>query len=189
MGIFTYIGNVVTRRFAHWKDANNQTIAELWERASRFPEPIKIPFQDFIVSCTSLMDALLGPHKGRQRLIKKDSLRITRQQFARMHAVMLESLAGMFLQLNPSFSESFKGALAILTGQNPDQSRIIQLTEAMDEPDVMAIGCAAWEEIIMIAESVQGTTALDAYPFVKLLGTLGVESFKQIRAKLAAASR
>ena len=95
----------------------------------------------------------------------------------------------MFLQLNPSFSEPFKGALAILTGQNPDQSRVIQLTEGMDEPDLMAIGCAAWEDISIIAESVQGTTAHDAYPFVTLLGALGVESFKQIKAKLAAVSR
>ncbi len=186
MGIFTYIGNVVTRRFVHWNDANNQTIAELWERSNRFPEPIKILFQDFIVSCTSLMEVLLGPDKGRQRLIKKDPLRITRQQFARLHAIVLESLAGMFLQLNPSFSESFKRALAILTGGNPDQSRIIQLTEAMDEPDVMAIGCAAWEEIIMAAESSQGTTALDAYPFATLLGSIGVQSFKEIKGKLAA---
>ena len=69
MRVFTYIGNVVTGRFAHWNDANNQTIAEMWERSQEFPEHVRIPFQDFIVCCTSLMDVLLGPDKGRQRLI------------------------------------------------------------------------------------------------------------------------
>lgn len=189
MGILTYIGNVLTGRFAHWNDANNQTIADLWERSNGFPDSLKIPFQDFIVSSSSLMDVLLGPDKGRKRLIKKDPLRITRQQFSRMHAVILESLAGMFIQINPSFSESGKGALAILTGSNPDRSRMIQLIEGMDRPDVMTTGCAAWEEIIMIAESPQDTAALDAYPFAILLGSLGVESFKEIKGKLAAASR
>ncbi len=189
MGILTYVGNVVTGRVAHWNDANNQTIADLWERTNDFPDPLKISFRAFIVASSSLMDVLLSPDKGRKRLIKRDPLRIARQQFARMHAVILECLAGMFIQLNPSFSESCKGALAILTGRDPDRSRIIQLIEGMDQLDVMATGCAAWEEIIMIAESPQGTTAVDAYPFATLLGALGVESVKEIKTKLAAASR
>ena len=187
MRVFTYIGNIVTGRFAHWNDANNKTIAEMWQRSEQFPEQIKIPFQDFIVCCTSLMDVLLGPDKGRQRLIKKDPLQITQQQFARIHAIMLEVFSGMFLQVNPSLSKSFKGALAILTGRKPDQSRIIQLTEEMDQPDVMAIGCAAWEEIVAIAESSQGTTALDAYPFATLLGSVAAQSFKDVKGKLTAA--
>lgn len=185
MRVFTYIGNVITGRFAHWNDANNNTIAEMWERSEQFPEHIKIPFQDFIVCCTSLMDVLLGPDKGRQRLIRTDLLKVTRQQFARIHAIMLEAFSGMFLQVNPSFSDSFKGTLAILTGRNPDQSRIIQLTEDTDEPDVMAIGSAVWEEVVAIAESSQGTTALDAYPFATLLGSLAAQSFKDVRNKLA----
>jgi len=41
MRILTYIGNVVTGRFAHWNTANNQLIAEIWERSNQFPEPIK----------------------------------------------------------------------------------------------------------------------------------------------------
>jgi len=189
MRVFTYIGNVVTGRFAHWNDANNQTIAEMWERSQHFPEHIKIPFQDFIICCTLLMDDLLGPDKGRQRLIKKDPLRITRQQFVRIQAIMLEAFSGMFLQLNPSFSDSFKGALAILTGRNPDQSRIILLTERTDEPDLIAISCAAWEEVVAIAESSQGTTALDAYPFTILLGTLAAQSFEEVNRKLICYSR
>ena len=184
MRAFTYIGNVITGRFAHWNDANNQTIAEMWERSEQFPEHIKIPIQDFIVCCTSLMDVLLGPDKGRQRLIRKDPLRITRQQFARIHAIMLEAWSGIFLQANPSSSDSFKGALAILTGRNPDQSRIFQLTEETDEPDLMAIGCAVWEEVVAIAESSQGTTAIDAYPFTALLGSLAVQSINDIKDKL-----
>ncbi len=174
MRILAYIGNVVTGRFAHWNTANNQLIADLWERSNQFPEPIKAPFQDFIVSCSSLTSVLLGPDEGRQRMIEKDPLQVTRQQFARIHAILLESLVGMFLQLHPSLSEPFKGALTILTGRNPDQSRMIQLTESLDEPDVMVIGCAAWEEIVQAAKSSQGTTARDAYLFAMALGTAAV---------------
>jgi hypothetical protein len=186
MRILTYIGNVVTGRFAHWNSANNDTIVDLWERCNEFPEAIKIAFQEFIASSSSLMDVLLGPDRGRKRLVNKDPLRITRKQFARMHAVILECLAGVFIKLNPYCSESFKGALAILTGRNPDRSRIIQLIDGMDKPDLMTIGCAAWEKIIAIAESPQDTDALGAYPFAALLGSLGARSFKEINNKLPA---
>ena len=63
---------------------------------------------------------------------------------------------------------------------------IIQITEEMDQPDVMTIGCAAWEEVVAIAESSQGTTALDAYPFATFLGSLAAQSFKDVTGKLTA---
>jgi hypothetical protein len=188
MGIFTYIGNVVTGRFAHWNDANNQRINEMWERSQHFPEDIKIPFQDFISSCSLLMNYLLGPDQGCKRLIKKDPLRITRQQFRSIHAIILEAFVGMFLKLNPSFSDSFKPSLAILTGKNPDESRILRFTEQMGNPDISEIGCAAWEEIIAAAESPQGSGALDAYPFSMLFGAVALESFKDVRGKLKVTS-
>jgi hypothetical protein len=58
----------------------------------------------------------------------------------------------------------------------------------MDKPDVMAVGRAAWDEIVRVAQSSQGTTALDAHPFAVLLGCVSVESFKEIKAKLATLS-
>ena len=90
----------------------------------------------------------------------------------------------MFLQLNPSFSESFKGALAILTGCNPDESRVIQLTERLPRPDVMKVAALAWEELIAVTDSKQATSFLENYAFAALLGSLAVESAKNIRGKL-----
>jgi hypothetical protein len=186
MGVLNYIGNVISGRLVHWNDENKRLIAELWERSNEFPEPIKSAFQDFIVTCSSLMDILLGPNRGHQRLIKKDPLQITRPQYARIQAITLECLVGMFLQLNPSVADSFKEALQILTGRDLDQSSTFQLTQSMKEPDVMDIGCAAWKEIVAVAEASQGTTPLDAYPFATVLGSFAAQSFKGINCRLRA---
>ena len=180
MGVFTYVGNVITGRLAHWNDANNRSIADLWERCAEFPDGLRIPLQNFVVSSASLMDALLGPHKGRDRLIKKDPLRITQRQFTQMHELILESLAGMFAQINPSLSESFKRAIAVLTGRSPNDLRIFQHIQGMEQLNLYAVGSAVWKEIVSIAESPQGTTISDTWQFAMLLGAIGIESFKEI---------
>lgn len=184
MGVFTYVGNVITGRLAHWNDANNRSIADLWERCAEFPDGLRIPFQNFVVSSASLMDALLGPHEGRDRLIKKDPLRITRRQFTQMHELILESFAGVFVQINPSLSESFKRAIAVLTGRSPNDLRIFQHIQGMEQLNLYAVGSAVWKEIVSIAESPQGTTISDKYRFTMLLGALGIESFKEINTEL-----
>jgi len=189
MGIFTYFGNVVTGRIAHWNDTNKQIVTDLWERAEQFPEPAKLIFLKFIGSSMYLVEELLGPHKGRKRLIRKDLRRVSRRQFADLYAILLESHVGMYLHVNrPSLSdlsEYLKGALVILTGRNPDKSRMIQLIDGLDEFDLMQIGTVAWAELVKAAGSSQGTTTIDGIEFIMYFGTSSTQAFIDLKAKLS----
>ncbi len=135
------------------------------------------------------MDVLIGPDKGSERLIKKDPLQITREQFARMHTVILEYLVGIFLRRNPSFSDRLKEGLVLLRCRNPDQSRLFQIITGMKEPNLMVAGCALWEELVAIADSKQGTTALDAYPVTCIFGKIGVDAITDIEQQLSSRPR
>lgn len=185
MGFFTFVGNVVRGRFAHWNDTNNRALTELWERSQRLPDETRIPFQTFLGWLASVMDYLLGPNKGADRFIKKDPLQVTREQFTRMHTLILEYLVGMFLQANPSFSNRMTEALAVLTGRNPAQSRLFQLIAGMKKPDMMAAGFVIWEELVSIAGATQETNPLHASVFAAFFGKVAVSACEDVNRKFS----
>lgn len=181
MSLLSYIGNVVTGRIAHWNSANNQVTTRFWNRAEQFPKYLQIPVKAFVACSSSLVDVLLGPDQGSNRLLAKDPLEITASQFTEIHTVVIESLAGVFLQMNPSFAPSVAAALTEVTGRNPIDSRAFRLIGQLSEPDVWATGKAVWEELVSISGSKQGTGPIEVYHFAYIMGSVSVKMVQRIR--------
>lgn len=184
MGLFRRVDNVASGRYRHWNEHNNQAISDLWYRTEEFPEGLQLVFREFLGLTLWIMDMLLSPD-NEDKLIEVDPLKLERRQYTKLHATLLEGLVGNYAKLNPGLADSLLGALTLLTGRDPENSKVLQAIHSMGELNAGEIGRVMWGHLVEITCSHQGATMIEAYPFIALFGSASAEIFGDIRMKLS----
>lgn len=148
--MITWLSNVVTGRFKHWNEANTSYVTELVERAKAFPPAIAPLFVQFTAASHAVIDSLLGPDKGRKRIIKIDPLRIKPEQFQALHHLNLWTFVALFVQQNPQFRDSFFAACEDYVGIQDREKRITQFVLEMKSMDIGKLCSQLFPEIAAI---------------------------------------
>jgi hypothetical protein len=183
-----WLSNVLRGRYRHWNDANHRNFAVIWQRAELLSQQNRSVFQEFLVSSLTLVDLLLGPDKGHDRLLHRDPLSISPEQFVRLHYIHLAGMAGLFAAVNPNLQESLKAGVQLLA--NNDKGAVSLFEEfACGLADLITAGPNLWCHITTsVGGEVSAAPTVDAYPYTVVFGAAAADAYRAARNKLTASS-
>ena len=185
--MLTWIGNVITGRFRHWNNTNNAQFTKLWERCAHLSPAMQIVFEEFLLASLSLVDLLLGPDKGRARLLRIDSLNVAQEQFVRLHCVQIAFVAGQYAALNKSMRSYIEDALKAVTASDAASLEIFRSQAEMPINLNQSVP-ALWKYVVMITDSPveqqDEVSLLTSYPYTVLFGEIVAIAYRKAQARL-----
>jgi hypothetical protein len=88
--------SILTGRTQHWAKYNNSHVSMLLRNAESLHPTIKPPLLQFIASSHFIINELIGPTKGDNRIIKKELKSITSSEFRDLHGITIWTLISVF---------------------------------------------------------------------------------------------
>lgn len=185
--MITWLSNVITGRFQHWNEANNTYISVLYARTKQFPPAIEPLLFHFIVGSLVLVEWLVGPDKGRKRIIKKDANTISAQQFQSLHNLNIWTFMALFGHQNPEFHDSFFAACEDFIGIHENEALLLKLILQMKQIDAVELYSAQFAEVSKILDYRNDMDPRELYAFSCLAATAysdAIQGHKEALAKL-----
>lgn len=144
---------LITGRLQHWVKENNSYVAILEEFAKTYPPAIEKLFLNFTASSYIVVNLLVGPESGRKRIIKKDVLEITGEQFEAIHTLIIWAFVALFVYQNPRLKDSHLEACETFLGFS--EEAIVKYVLQMDEingSSMYSLGSHLFSEIAKILD-------------------------------------
>jgi len=116
-----YLKNVLTGTIAHWNEANNLLVSELWDRTQQLNEYDKIVLNEFIVSTNIISENLFGPTRQSltmNKLKNKDIKGLGRQGLRPFYTTTLTIFCSLYKAHNPDISDTLFNSLNRVTSSH-----------------------------------------------------------------------
>ncbi len=145
-----WIYNIFTGGFYHWNTANTDYVVELVNRAKTLSTTHRTLLIQFAYGSNLLADSLLGPTKGRSRIIKISHRRVSHEQFRALHRLNIWTFAALFGYQNSMLREQVYYACEDLVGITDCEKGIVEQIQRMEKLDVTVISPLLFSEVSRI---------------------------------------
>lgn len=140
MKTLNLITSALTGRTKHWVEHNNPYVNDLAQRTKQFPPAIQRLFLKFVAASYQVVEALVGPTMGKERIFKKELKSIGTREFRELHNMTIWGFLGLFAQQNPRLRTAFLVAGRDFIGITAREGQLVDSLIAAPKVDLGAIG-------------------------------------------------
>lgn len=140
-----YIRNILHGYIAHWNNHYNAVVTALWARCNTLRSFDKKAAEALVVSSNYVMSHVLGPDRivdATAPLGPGDLKRIVRNDYVRLHIVLLQGFAAILSQLNPPLEPRMRSIVGHLAGAQLDWRRYESVKAIPPDPAQVAWSAA-----------------------------------------------
>ncbi len=178
--------NILNGRILHWGNTNNVYIKLLIERAKHFPPKTEILLTQFSLASYLMSEELLGPDKGKNRIIKKDSKKVTAEQFKSLHNLHIWSFIALFCLQNSRYRKNILEVGKEFIDINKNEIEMIRLIlsfKSMDNIDISQCTFTLFKKVCLILEYESKNSLQESLSFSPMLLILYSRAMKTCKVE------